>query len=239
MSDVVLRADNLQKNYTIGSETIAVLKGVNLALTRGEVVSIIGASGAGKSTLLHLLGLLDRPDGGEIYYDDDDVSKKNWFDRARFRLSAVGFVFQFYHLIAELTAFENVLLRAMMSPRYRRARAAAKEKVAAILEAVGLSERAAHRPGQLSGGERQRVAIARALIAEPRVVFCDEPTGNLDEHTSADIEDLLFELNRTLGQTLVLVTHNHRLARRAGRTLVLSGGHLHAKHWEEGPPPED
>jgi lipoprotein-releasing system ATP-binding protein len=233
MSDVVLRSDNLQKNYTIGSETIEVLRGVDLQLTRGEVVSIIGTSGAGKSTLLHLLGLLDRPDGGEIYYDDAAVSQKNWFDRARFRRESVGFVFQFYHLIAELTAFENVLLRVMMNPRYRKGRSEAKAKVAQMLKAVGLSDRASHRPSELSGGERQRVAIARALISDPRVVFCDEPTGNLDEHTSSDIENLLFDLNRSLNQTIVLVTHNHRLAQRAGRTLVLSGGHLHAKRWDE------
>src|SRR5262245_13173827 len=195
MSDVVLRSDSLQKNYTIGNETIEVLKGVDLELTRGEVVSIIGTSGAGKSTLLHLLGLLDRPDGGEIYYDDEAVSQKNWFDRARFRRDSVGFVFQFYHLIAELTAFENVLLRAMMSPQYRRTRSDAKVRVAAMLEAVGLSDRAAHRPGELSGGERQRVAIARALISEPRVVFCDEPTGNLDEHTSTASENPPLERN--------------------------------------------
>ncbi|MFO0983976.1 MAG: ABC transporter ATP-binding protein [Planctomycetota bacterium] len=232
MSDVVLRTVDLRKHYTLGNETIEVLRGVALELKRGEVVSIIGPSGAGKSTLLHLLGLLDRADAGSIFYENELVSTKGTSDRARIRLQSVGFVFQFYHLIAELTAFENVLLRAMMAPRYLHNRATARQRVSEILQAVGLGARMAHRPGELSGGERQRLAIARALICNPSVVFCDEPTGNLDENTSADIEDLLFSLNRTMKQTLVIVTHNYRLARRAHRTLVLHGGVLHPKTWD-------
>lgn len=234
MSDVVLEARNLQKTYTMGGESLDVLRCVDFELRAGEMISIVGASGAGKSTLLHILGLLDRPSGGEIVYAGREMGRASSTQRARLRRDGVAFVFQFYHLVGELTALENVLLARMMSCgplAWRLRRGGERDRARDVLEAVGLAQRLRHRPSQLSGGERQRVAIARALISRPGVVLCDEPTGNLDERTSVGIEDLLFDLNAR-GQTMVIVTHNQDLARRTGRTLVLAGGRLHPKTWD-------
>ncbi|MEW6747886.1 MAG: ABC transporter ATP-binding protein [Planctomycetota bacterium] len=233
MNEPVLRASGVRKSFTMGGETLHVLQGVDIEVRAGDMISIVGASGAGKSTLLHILGLLDRPTEGEVYYGDRPLARESATERARVRRTHVSFVFQFYHLIPELNALENVLLSRMMDCSivgWRSRRAGERERAAEVLAAVGLQARLRHRPHQLSGGERQRVAIARALISRPWAVLCDEPTGNLDERTSRGIEDLLFELNRQ-GQTMIVVTHNEALARRTQRTLVLEGGQLHPKQW--------
>ena len=230
MTEIILGAENLSRTYVLGSQKLEILRGVELELRRGEVLGIVGASGAGKSTLLHILGLLDRPDGGTVRFRGRDLfHDAGRRDRALVRNREMGFVFQFYHLLPELTALENVLLRPMMSRGvlgWFPVRREARERAAAALAAVGLSDRRAHKPAQLSGGERQRVAIARALVADPAILFCDEPTGNLDERTSETISDLLLEINRERGQSMILVTHNDCLARKSHRLLRLSRGAL-------------
>jgi lipoprotein-releasing system ATP-binding protein len=225
----LLAARSLVKDYQFGGSKLRVLDGVDLEVRRGETVAIVGHSGAGKSTLLHLLGLLDRPTGGEVSYDGRAVSAASPLERARLRRRHVGFVFQFYHLIAELSALENVLLARMLdaSPlEWWKRRAAEKRRATELLGRLGLGARLAHRPAQLSGGERQRVAIARALVSDPDLVLCDEPTGNLDERTAREIVDLLFELQATTGKTFVIVTHDLDLAARADRTLTIAAGRI-------------
>lgn len=230
MSDIVLRAENIHKTYTLGSQTLQILKGVDLEVRRGEILGIVGASGVGKSTLLHIIGLLDRPDMGNIWFEGKNVTASSGRrGRARIRNREMGFVFQFYHLLPELTALENVLLTPMMGSGvlgWFPMRKKAKKKAADVLDSLGLGDRLRHRPPQLSGGERQRVAIARALMSDPGVLLCDEPTGNLDENTSSTIIDLLMEINRDRKQTMILVTHNDSLARCAERLVRLSGGIL-------------
>ncbi len=229
MSEALLETKALAKRYVMGRETIDVLRGVDLRVQAGEVVAIVGASGAGKSTLLHLLGLLDRPSGGELFFRGAAVGQARSSERARIRLRHIGFVFQFYHLIHELSALENVLLPRMMERStfaWWGKRHAERARARAQLEALGLGERLAHRPAELSGGERQRVAIARALVSDPEVVLCDEPTGNLDEHTAAEIAELLFDLSRRTRKTFVLVTHDLELAGKADRVLTLHAGRL-------------
>src|SRR5262245_11665713 len=226
---VVLAARGLQRHFRMGREDIEVLRGVDLQLRGGETIAIMGRSGAGKSTLLHLLGLLDRPDGGSLQIDGVETSKLSRKARARLRNRAVGFVFQFYHLLPELTALENALLPRMIAHgplAWLGVRAAARREALALLDELGLADRANHRPARLSGGERQRVAIARALVSRPRVLLCDEPTGNLDERTSGIIADQLFALAERHGHSLVLVTHDPELAGRAHRVLHLHEGCL-------------
>jgi len=229
MNETILETRALTKQFVMGGKSLEVLRGVDLSVRQGETVAIVGTSGAGKSTLLHLLGLLDRPTSGEILFDGLATTVLRAGERARIRRRRVGFVFQFYHLIHELTALENVLLSRMMDfsilewwGRRREERARAEEQ----LVQLGLGERLRHRPPELSGGERQRVAIARALVSDPAVVLCDEPTGNLDETTAQEIIELLFELKRSTGKTFVLVTHDQDLAGRADRTLILHAGVL-------------
>lgn len=229
MSDALLETRAVAKQYVMGRETIDVLRGVDLCVRAGEIVAIVGASGAGKSTLLHLLGLLDRPSGGEVLFRGAPLGQARSSERARIRLRHIGFVFQFYHLIHELSALENVLLPRMMERStfaWWGARGEERARAKAQLDALGLGERLAHRPAELSGGERQRVAIARALVSDPEVVLCDEPTGNLDEHTAAEIADVLFDLSRRTRKTFVLVTHDLELAGRADRVLTLHAGRL-------------
>jgi len=229
MSDSVLRAENIHKSYTLGGETLEILQGVDLSITRGEILGIVGASGAGKSTLLHILGLLDQPDGGSVFFGEEDVIHASRGRQAEIRNREIGFVFQFYHLLPELTALENVLLAPMMrsgTMGWFGKRTQAKEKSAAMLESLGLGQRLRHRPPQLSGGERQRVAIARALVSDPSILFCDEPTGNLDEKTSEGIISLLMDINRERRQTMVLVTHNDDLAGSTDRLLRLTSGRV-------------
>ena len=219
MTELVLQAKGLVRRYQMGSSSLDVLRGVDLDLGAGETLAIIGRSGSGKSTLLHLLGLLDRPDEGRLSVGGRATADLSRSARAQVRNRHVGFVFQFYHLFAELSALENVLLPCMISHgvfAWRGRRTALRARATELLVELGLGERLKHRPNQLSGGERQRVAIARALVAEPSVLLCDEPTGNLDERTSESIADLLLDLAARRNQSLVLVTHDTELAARAG-----------------------
>jgi lipoprotein-releasing system ATP-binding protein len=227
MSEPVLLAKSLAKSYVIGGRTLEVLRGVDLAVTPGETLAIVGSSGAGKSTLLHLFGFLDRPTTGQVIFRGKDVGSLSRTMRSKLRQAHIGFVFQFYHLVPELTALENVLLPLMMKhsiASWFGAKSKEKERARALLNTLGLSQREQHRPSQLSGGERQRVAIGRALVGDPDIVLCDEPTGNLDETTSREISDLLFEVKRTSGKTFVFVTHDLELAQRADRVVRLVHG---------------
>jgi lipoprotein-releasing system ATP-binding protein len=229
MTTPVLAAEGLHKSYYLGREAIEVLRGVDLAVQPGEMVALLGMSGAGKSTLLHLLGLLDTPTEGTVSYDGQSTAGLGPGDRAQLRHRHVGFVFQFYHLIPELTALQNVLLGRMMHRsvlQYLRERAAVKAAAVDLLTQVGLGARLRHRPAQLSGGERQRVAIARALMMQPRVILADEPTGNLDSATAEGVIDLLFSINRERGIAFVIVTHNEDIARRCHRTVRLRDGRV-------------
>ncbi len=223
----ILRAEGVVKTYRLGGEPVSVLRGVDLALAAGEMVALLGASGAGKSTLLHVLGLLDRPTEGAVYFDEKRVDRLSAARRAALRHRKIGFVFQFYHLIPELSAFENVLLGQMMFRsvfEWFGARRRAREETEQLLERVGLKDRLRHKPSQLSGGERQRVAIARALVARPQVILADEPTGNLDTMTASGVLDLLFEINREQNLAFLLVTHNEDLAARCTRVVRIRDG---------------
>lgn len=219
----VLEARALGKTYREGRLDTPVFDGLDLAVARGETVAIIGASGAGKSTLLHLLGGLDTPSSGEVIVDGQPMARLDDAARGRLRNRALGFIYQFHHLLPEFTALENVMLPLLVrGASAREAEAPARE----LLEAVGIGHRLAHKPGELSGGERQRCAVARALVTQPAAVLGDEPTGNLDEHSAGVVFDLLLALNRARGTALVLVTHDRRLARRLDRVLELKGGRL-------------
>ena len=229
MNDIVLNAKNIWKTYTLGSQHLSILQGAGLTIRNGEMVGIVGTSGAGKSTLLHILGLLDRPDSGELSLCGDQICFNARLQNAQHRNRRIGFVFQFYHLLPELTAVENVLLNPMIQSgvfQWFKVRREARCRAEELLTSLGLGQRLRHKPPQLSGGERQRVAIARALISKPDLLFCDEPTGNLDEKTSDTIVDLLFEINRERSQTMVIVTHNESLARRMPGLLRLTEGKL-------------
>jgi lipoprotein-releasing system ATP-binding protein len=211
----------LKKTFRIDSVEVKVLKGIDLDIQQGEVMYVVGASGVGKSTLLHILGALDRPSAGEVYFDGKDVFNMGEAALASFRNLNIGFVFQFHHLLPEFSALENVLIPAMIQGIKP---AEADERARMLLGEVGLSGRLAHRPGELSGGEQQRVAIARALMAEPRALLADEPTGNLDTATAESVHELLLTLNREKGLTLVIVTHNEKLAARSDRTIRMVDG---------------
>ncbi|MBI5365654.1 MAG: ABC transporter ATP-binding protein [Planctomycetes bacterium] len=231
----LLSTENLTKTFRLGGRPLTVVNGVTCAIERGEIVAVVGPSGAGKSTLLQLLGLIDRPTAGELRFAGRALTRLSASERARHRNRHFGFVFQFFHLLSELTALENVLLPRMIDTSFFAwpgRRAGYRRRAEELLARLGLSARLRHRPSQLSGGERQRVAIARALINDPDVLFCDEPTGTLDHATSLEIQDLLWELNRTLGKTFVIVTHSESIARRAHRVLSMEDGRL-----VEGPPP--
>ena len=219
----LVEARGLEKRYVDGPAVVEVLRGLDLDIVAGERVAVIGESGVGKSTLLHLLGCLDAPTGGRLLIDGVDVFSRSEAEIAAFRNRAVGFVFQFHHLLGDFTALENVMLPALIareSPREARTRAAA------LLERVGLKDRLDHRPGELSGGEQQRVAVARGVMCRPRLLLADEPTGNLDPETGERVHELLLELNAECGATLVVATHNDRLAAAMERTLRLVGGRI-------------
>ena len=213
----MIRATDIHKSFG----TLEVLKGVSLDVAQGEVVSIVGASGAGKTTLLQIIGTLSRSDGGRVEIDGRDVSALGDRALSQFRNERIGFVFQFHHLLAEFTAFENVCIPGLIG---RRPRADVERRAAELLDMMGLAARRDHKPGQLSGGEQQRVAIARALVNSPSVLLADEPSGNLDSHNRDEIHRLFFDLRERLGQTVVIVTHDENLAAMADRKITMSDG---------------
>ncbi len=213
----MIRVTDIHKSFG----TLEVLKGVSLEVAAGEVVSIVGASGAGKTTLLQIMGTLSRPDSGRVEIGGEDVSSLGDKALSKFRNERIGFVFQFHHLLAEFTAFENVCIPGLIG---RRPRAEVERRAAELLDMMGLASRRDHKPGQLSGGEQQRVAIARALVNAPAVLLADEPSGNLDSHNRYEIHLLFFELREKLGQTVVIVTHDENLAAMADRKITMSDG---------------
>ena len=213
----MIRVTDIHKSFG----TLEVLKGVSLDVAQGEVVSIVGASGAGKTTLLQIIGTLSRPDGGRVEIDGRDVSALGDRALSQFRNERIGFVFQFHHLLAEFTAFENVCIPGLIG---RRPRADVERRAAELLDMMGLAARRDHKLGQLSGGEQQRVAIARALVNSPAVLLADEPSGNLDSHNRDEIHRLFFDLRERLGQTVVIVTHDENLAAMADRKISMSDG---------------
>jgi lipoprotein-releasing system ATP-binding protein len=223
MSDgPLIRAVKLDKIYGDGHR-VTVLSGLDLSVARGEKLVIVGQSGVGKSTLLHILGALDRPSSGEVHFDGLDLARLAERDLAAFRNREIGFVFQFHHLLPDFTALENTMMPALVRGMRREE---ASRRACGVLEQMGLADRLSHKPGELSGGEQQRVAVARAVVLSPRALLADEPTGNLDPETAADVHRLFFDLNRVQGITLVIVTHNEQLAALADRTLHLQHGRL-------------
>ncbi|MCC9166344.1 ABC transporter ATP-binding protein [Pontibacter harenae] len=215
----MLQASNIHKKY--GS--LQVLKGIDLSIAAGEVVSIVGASGAGKSTLLHILGTLDTADTGEVMFDDKNISKMNSSEMARFRNRHIGFIFQFHNLLPEFSALENACLPGLLAGKTEKE---VQERAAQLLDMLGLSHRMHHKPSELSGGEQQRTAVARALVNSPRIIFADEPSGNLDSKNAQELHDIFFKLRSEFNQTFVIVTHNEQLAAMADRTLVMKDGQI-------------
>ena len=221
MSDPLVSVQNVSKAFEHEGRSLEVLKGIDLDIGSGEMVTIVGPSGAGKSTLLHLVGTLDLPTEGRIFYEGRDVTSLGSSDLAEFRNRSIGFVFQFHHLLPEFTALENVLMPGLIQGR-RRLEGRARE----LIDEVGLSARLTHRPGELSGGEQQRVALARALLMEPKLVLADEPTGNLDSQTSASVQALFLDLNQRHGTTFLIVTHSSDFAAMMPRRVSMRDGRI-------------
>lgn len=223
MSDVIFDCVNISKTYTDGNSAVDVLKGINFTINRGALIAIVGPSGSGKSTLLHLLGGLDKPTEGNVLMQGVNWQTLGEKKRCELRNKHLGFIYQFHHLLPEFSAMENIAMPLLLR---NVSTAEAKERSMAILEKVGLSNRASHKPSQLSGGERQRVAIARALVHEPACVLADEPTGNLDNATAAKVFELMLELNKQFNTALVIVTHDNQLAARMEKTFSIHEGVL-------------
>lgn len=221
MPEPLVVASNVQKSFRHMGRTLDVLRGVDLEIRDGEMLTIVGPSGAGKSTLLHCIGTLDVPTRGSIKLAGEEITTLPGWRLAELRNRTIGFVFQFHHLLPEFNALENVMMPGLVQGKSRRE---LEVRAGALLEEVGLKERASHRPGELSGGEQQRVALARALLLEPKLLLADEPTGNLDSATSVQIHDLLFAINRQRGTTIVVVTHNPALAASMPRVVTLQDG---------------
>jgi lipoprotein-releasing system ATP-binding protein len=221
MSDPLVAVQHVTKTFEHEGRPLEVLKGIDLEIERGEMVTIVGPSGAGKSTLLHLIGTLDLPTSGRILYEGQDVTRLGSSDLAQFRNRSIGFVFQFHHLLPEFTALENVMMPGLIQGSRRLESRARK-----LLDEVGLTQRLTHRPGELSGGEQQRVALARALLMEPKLVLADEPTGNLDSQSSASVQALFFDLNRRHGITFLIVTHSRDFAAMMPRQVSMKDGRI-------------
>jgi len=223
MSNVIFNCLNISKTYTDGNSAVEVLKGINFTINRGDLIAIVGPSGSGKSTLLHLLGGLDKPTEGQISIQGVDWQTLNEKKRCKLRNQNLGFIYQFHHLLPEFSAMENVAMPLLLR---QTSTASAENLSMSILEKVGLSNRATHKPSQLSGGERQRVAIARALVHQPLCVLADEPTGNLDNATAAKVFELMLDLNKQFNTALIIVTHDQQLAARMDRTFTIQDGVL-------------
>ena len=219
----MIEAMDIYKSFRIAERELVILKGLTISIQKGEMLAVVGASGVGKSTFLHLLGALDRPTSGKIFFEGTDLFARSDRELAEFRNKKIGFVFQFHHLLPEFTALENTMMPGLVR---RMERGKIEGMAREALTAVGLSERLFHKPGQLSGGEQQRVAIARALVLRPDLILADEPTGNLDTHTSDEVFSLLKDLNRRSGITFVLVTHNEKLSAQADRVARMVDGKI-------------
>lgn len=227
MSEVILKAENIYKSFkTVKKAKLEILKGISLEIESEKITVIVGTSGAGKSTLLHLLGALDRPDSGEVIYQDKNIFKLSDERLAKFRNTNIGFIFQFHHLLPEFTALENVAIPQMINGTSLKD---ASETSKELLESVGLSERIEHKPAELSGGEQQRVAVARALANNPQIIFADEPTGNLDSANSEEIHKLIVELKEKYNKTFVIVTHNQNLVKLADKVFEIKDGKINPK----------
>ena len=220
----MIRSTGLRKSFTTPAGELQILKGIDLDIEQGEFVSIVGASGAGKSTLLHVLGTLDRPTEGSITLAGRDILSMGESELTAFRNVAIGFVFQFHHLLPEFTAIENAMMPLLIHGVKKRSEA--QEQARGLLDRLGLAHRVEHRPGELSGGEQQRVAVARALIMEPKIVLADEPTGNLDTKTGRELFSLMRELNRDMGTTFLVATHNEELSSQCDRIVVIKDGRI-------------
>jgi len=221
MPDPLVTVQDVTKTFEHEGRSLEVLKGIDLEIEAGEMVTIVGPSGAGKSTLLHLIGTLDLPTKGRILYSGRDVTRMGSSELAEFRNRSIGFVFQFHHLLPEFTALENVMMPGLIQGGRR-----LEDRARRLLDEVGLSERLTHRPGELSGGEQQRVALARALLMEPKLVLADEPTGNLDSETSSAVQSLIFDLNRRHGITFLIVTHSRDFAAMMPRRVSMKDGRI-------------
>jgi len=221
---MILQASNIHKSYVTGKDTsLNVINGVSLSIAEGEIIAIVGPSGAGKSTLVHILGLLDRPTNGSVLFDGKEVTALRDDEISRIRNSRIGFVFQFHHLLPEFSALENTVMPALIAGRSLKSETARAQQ---LLDEVGLANRMHHKPSELSGGEQQRVAVARALMNSPKVVFADEPSGNLDTENAEKLHSLLFDLRKKYQQSFVIVTHNTQLAASADRIITLVDGKI-------------
>lgn len=221
---IILR--DIHKTYKTGPKEVRAIDGLNLEIDKGLSAAIVGPSGAGKSTLLHVIGGLDRPSKGKVFINDTDIYRLTDTQRAGFRNVSIGFVFQFYHLLPEFTALENVMMPALINGQWSMGKGKVKDKAKELLRLVGLGARTGHRPGELSGGESQRVAIARALVNGPEFLLCDEPTGNLDSKTADSVYELLFDIRANIGTTFIVVTHDEKAVSRFDRIIRIRDGKI-------------